>query len=271
MGLDILKVRNARNVNNMELLYKLKLNPDNPRYINEQDFERLKKSILSFGKMLVDRPIKYDENFVVWGGNQRLIAIKNLLGQGLLKDEDIDERWFSPMMGGYKDDKEKREFAIKDNSPQGISGGWDTDKLTGGEWDNLPLLDWGLDIEAWANGNGQELENEKDGLREDFSQKVGEVIYKPKQTNWKPEELFSIETKFDKEIENIKNEGLKQLFKLRTVYFATLNFVKIADYYAYQATPEEQKLFEKLGLIILDKDGLIENGFSELIDEEKNG
>ena len=57
---------------------KLKPNPNNPRSINKTKFERLKKSITEFPKMLELRPIVVDENFVVLGGNMRLKALKDL-------------------------------------------------------------------------------------------------------------------------------------------------------------------------------------------------
>ena len=57
---------------------KLKPNSKNPRTISKKKFERLKKSITDFHKMLELRPIVVDENFVVLGGNMRLRALKEL-------------------------------------------------------------------------------------------------------------------------------------------------------------------------------------------------
>ena len=57
------------------------------------------------------------------------------------------------------------------------------------------------------------------------------------------------------------------MLTLRKHWFVDFNFSKIADYYAYQATPKEQKVFEALGLVLLDKNQLIENGFAQVIDE----
>ena len=145
-------------------------------------------------------------------------------------------------------EEQKREFIIKDNISNGI---WDTEALAK-EWADLPLVDWGLNLPNWLN--------------KDYSQKLGEVIYEPKETNHKVSDLFQKETKFDKEIQEVKNEELKELLKARVLMFYNFDFAKIADYYAYQATPEEQRIMEKLALVLLDKDKLIENGFSKLID-----
>lgn len=60
------------------ILNKLKLNPKNPRTISKVQFEKLKKSIKSFPRMLELRPIVYDDDMIVLGGNMRLRAIKEL-------------------------------------------------------------------------------------------------------------------------------------------------------------------------------------------------
>ena len=57
------------------------------------------------------------------------------------------------------------------------------------------------------------------------------------------------------------------------LFFTAFNFSKIADYYAYQSTPQEKALFEKMALVLLDRDGLIANGFASIVEEvkEENG
>ena len=49
-------------------------NSDNPRYIKEDKFNKLVKSIKEFPEMLEKRPIVVDENMIVLGGNMRLRA-----------------------------------------------------------------------------------------------------------------------------------------------------------------------------------------------------
>lgn len=53
----------------------------------------------------------------------------------------------------------------------------------------------------------------------------------------------------------------------RLSYFVNFKMDKIAGYYCNNATPEEQKAFEALGLVILDHDKAIENGFLEYVDK----
>lgn len=69
---------------------------------------------------------------------------------------------------------------------------------------------------------------------------------------------------FDNLIAGIENEELRKMLEIRKAWFCDFNFGKIADYYAYQATAKEQRVFERLGLVLLDRDQLIENGFADI-------
>ncbi len=138
----------------------LKTNPSNPRRINKDQFERLKKSIGSFTKMLEIRPIAYDEDGVIWGGNMRYEALKAL---GI----EMKPEYFKELKGFTLE--EKREFAIRDNIELGE---WDDDILAN-EWSDLPLDDWGIDTKGW------EKEVEEDDVpevsEEEPVSKLGEV------------------------------------------------------------------------------------------------
>jgi len=82
----------------------LKENPNNPRFIKDDKFKKLVKSIKEFPEMLKLRPIVIDENNMVLGGNMRLKALKELkIGETyFVKAEDLTE-------------DQKKEFVIKDN------------------------------------------------------------------------------------------------------------------------------------------------------------
>jgi len=138
----------------------LKTNPSNPRRINKDQFERLKKSIGSFTKMLEIRPIAYDEDGVIWGGNMRYEALKAL-------NIEMKPEYFKELKGFTLE--EKREFAIRDNIELGE---WDDDILAN-EWGDLPLDDWGIDTKGW------EKEVEEDDVPEVSDEepisKLGEV------------------------------------------------------------------------------------------------
>lgn len=110
---------------------KLIPNPNNPRSINKVRFEKLKKSIKEFPKMLELRPIVVDENFIVLGGNMRLQAIKEL---GISEVPYIQEKDLT--------EEQKKQFVIKDNTS---FGEWDWDMLANG-WDNVELKEWGIEV-----------------------------------------------------------------------------------------------------------------------------
>jgi DNA modification methylase len=112
----------------------IKENPDNPRYIKDDKFVKLKQSIIDFPEMLQLRPIVIDNNNMVLGGNMRLRAIKELgYNYGfVVRADSLSE-------------KQKKEFIIKDNIPFGEN---DWDKLA--EWDQDELKSWGMDLpESW--------------------------------------------------------------------------------------------------------------------------
>ena len=58
------------------LLNLIKENPNNPRFIRDENFEKLVKSIREFPKMLEARPLVLDKDNMVLGGNMRLKALK---------------------------------------------------------------------------------------------------------------------------------------------------------------------------------------------------
>lgn len=53
------------------ILSELKPNPENPRNIQPEKLDKLAQSIKDFPKMMVKRPIVYDENKIIIGGNMR--------------------------------------------------------------------------------------------------------------------------------------------------------------------------------------------------------
>ena len=123
-----------------ELLAKLQPNPDNPRKdITSKELAELKESIKNFPEMLQTRQIVYDENFIVQGGNKRLLALRELEEEGF---EILDTFFIS--CAGWTNAK-KKEFIIKDNTH---SSQWDDDILIE-KWGDLPLQDWGIETKYW--------------------------------------------------------------------------------------------------------------------------
>jgi ParB-like chromosome segregation protein Spo0J len=129
----------------------IKPNPNNPRQIKGEKFDKLKASIESFPRMMSLRPMVVDNDNVLLGGNMRLAAIKAL---GM---KEIPDEWV--VRADDLTDEQKREFIVKDNVG---FGEWDWDLLAN-EWDDLPLDDWGLDLPSFedeADDQGVEAEKE---------------------------------------------------------------------------------------------------------------
>ncbi len=244
--------------------------PRNPRWIRDARFEALKKSIEDAPEMLDLREILVyslsgikgkDGKYIVVGGNMRLRALREL-GYTEAPCKVLDPA--TPM-------EKLREYTIKDNEGFGQN---DFDILAN-EWDGAELSGWGMEAAEWGdiepsdegdgdsggegNGNGEELDSK-------YSQNIGKVIYEPKNTNHAVSDLYEMPgDEYEDAIEALENEELKAMLRVRKDWFCNFNFSRIADYYAYQASPEEQRVFEKLGLVLLDRDQLIENGFAEII------
>jgi hypothetical protein len=126
-------------------LSAIKKNPNNPRSIRGEQFERLKKSITEFPQMMALRPIVVDAEGVTLGGNMRLEALKTL---GF---KEIPDEWVK--RADELTEEQKREFVVKDNAG---FGDWDWDELANA-WSDLPLIEWGLDLPAaWLEATGGE-------------------------------------------------------------------------------------------------------------------
>lgn len=109
----------------------IKENKKNPRYIRDNNFKKLVKSIKEFPEMLEYRPIIVDDNMTILGGNMRYKAAK---AAGLFEVFIIVAEGWSK--------KQKEQFIIKDNVG---FGDWDWDILAN-EWDVKELNDWGLHL-----------------------------------------------------------------------------------------------------------------------------
>lgn len=127
----------------------IKLNPSNPRQINEKRFNQLKESIEKFPKMLELRPIVIKPDGVILGGNMRYRVLENLGWK-------VKPEWVKVADKLTKD--EERKFVIEDNIE---SGQWDWDIL-GNEWSDLPLEEWGIPIGNWS----EDINKEWDGMPE---------------------------------------------------------------------------------------------------------
>lgn len=148
-----------------EILYlsQITTNEENPRYITDDNFNKLVKSLLTFPRMLELRPIVIDSHYCILGGNMRYKALKHIAAmsekeiadiidnenrieqteKAVLKSKwEVWKRNQNVLCVRTKDlsDEEKREFIIKDNASYGE---WDFEALNA-KWNTLPLNDWGI-------------------------------------------------------------------------------------------------------------------------------
>lgn len=114
----------------------IKPNPSNPRVLKDWQYQKLKKSITEFPKMLELRPIVVDDDGIILGGNMRYRILQEL------KYKEVEIVRASELT-----EEEKKRFIIADN----VSfGEWDNEVLAN-EWDVELLNDWGLDLDFDTN------------------------------------------------------------------------------------------------------------------------
>jgi len=159
-------------------LKDIKPNPNNPRVLRDDKFQKLKQSITEFPKMLSLRPMVIDENNVVLGGNMRLRALQEL---GFT---DVDEAWVKRSSDLTED--EKKRFIIADNV---AFGEWDWDTLAN-DWEVVDLEAWGLEIPQFN----------QDINLDDFFE----------ENNEEKEEKFKIILEYTEDDFNLVNEALKK-------------------------------------------------------------
>lgn len=223
-------------------LTDIKPNPNNPRVIKDDKFDKLVKSIKDFPKMMELRPMVINSDNIVLGGNMRLKALKEL------GYKEVPNEWVKRAEDLTED--EQRQFIIKDNVGFGEH---DWEVLTT-EWDVDELSEWGLDIP-----NKKEVD-EKDLFDIDLP------FYEPSEIKPEINELANI----DKTIELINKidllkieDNLKEILKIRASFFTDFNFQKIADFY-YKESDEVKEVFKDLGLVILAPKEAIKKGFISL-------
>lgn len=129
-------------------LCEIKRNPNNPRVIKDDRFEKLKKSIEEFPKMMKLRPMVINSDNVVLGGNMRLKALQDL------GYKEIPDDWVK--RAEELTEEEQHRFIIADNVG---FGEWDWVDLDV-NWDADKLDEWGLELpEDWDT---EELEENSD-------------------------------------------------------------------------------------------------------------
>ena len=133
-----------------------------------------------------------------------------------------------------------KEFVIKDNL---AFGEWDWDMLAN-EWDAEELDDWGLELPI-------ETETERLSKLE-----YTDIYYEPKnQPKLKLADCLNMD-KFNAKLKVIEESPLenqqKQLMQWFAYRFVKIDFESVANYYFFNASEDEQKVMERLRLVLCD-------------------
>ena len=151
---------------------KIKINPNNPRFIKDEKFKSLVKSLIELPVMTELREIVVDEDNVIIGGNMRYRAAKEAgwkeIPTKVFTREMADEN--NKLTNQNKTYEQYcKEIMIKDN----ISGGeWDWELLSS-QFEKEELEDWGLDVDKWKED--EVVEDEVPEVTENPVSKLGEV------------------------------------------------------------------------------------------------
>lgn len=180
-------------------VHKLSLNtgqipevPKNPRFIRDERFKKLVKSLEDNPEMLSARELlvyNYDGELIVIGGNMRLRAAKEL-GFKQLPCKILDD--LTP--------EQIRAFVIKDN----VSFGSDDFESLANEWDSIELEEWGMevprfeqqDIIDYSDKNKEIDVDDLDGIMTiklnyteneywEVKEKLSKIAQTPEQAVWK--------------------------------------------------------------------------------------
>lgn len=140
-------------------LKDIKPNPDNPRFIKDDKFEKLVKSLKEFPEMSEVREIVINKDNVILGGNMRFKAMQ---AAGWTEAPVRVVNW--------PEDKQK-EFIIKDN----VSGGeWDWDAVAN-QYELEDLDAWGVDLPESLLPEEEIVEDEAPPVADVAVSKLGEI------------------------------------------------------------------------------------------------
>lgn len=153
---------------------EIKLNESNPRFIKDDKFKKLVKSIKDLPQMLDIRPIVVNKDMMVLGGNMRL---KACVEAGLIEVPII--------IADNLTKEQEKEFLIKDNVG---FGEWDWD-IIANEFNDEQVIEWGLDIPVWDDYSDKNKEVDIDSLD---SEMIIKLKYTEEEYNLVREQLSKI-------------------------------------------------------------------------------
>lgn len=214
----------------------------NPRRISESEMETLKSSIMANPDYFEARPIILSNRtgkLVIIAGNQRYEAARGL---GMKEVPTV-------LLEGLSEERE-REITIRDNVS---NGDWDYDELAN-SWNLEELSEWGVDI--------PNLEKTK----EDKEVRLVPV-YIPRGEEVDVRECFDDRATREmiQDIDRLEcSDDLKQLMRERASFFTLFDYERLAELYS-SANENVQRMFERLGLVVLVDDDAVEEAEEDLM------
>lgn len=242
-------------------------NPDNPRFIREENAARLAASLDKFGQ---PETIAIGPNNELYNGHQRLTTWLKRYGPDYEVDVRVSER---PLT-----DDEWREFVVTIHD--GTSGTWDMEAIDRlyrpDELEAWGFPTWGrrlLDDDLYDGGDEVPepdpwLDDEPvDGLPAKYTRKIKPPIYQPREERPDIALLFDSSRTLELLREIDAADGItdaeRTFLRMAAYRHTVLRFDRIADYYAY-AGPAMKHLMEESAVVIIDFDRAIELGFVRL-------
>ena len=230
------------------------LNPAeyNPRQLTDKQYKQLKKSLKTFGcvepVVINSNPMRKD---IIVGGHQRCKVWADL-GNDTIPTVEVE-----------LDEAAEMELNVRLNKN---TGEFDIDALAN-FFDENELKEWGF--EDHELGMCYDEDEDED---ENYTRKIEAPVYEPSLEKPQEWELVDREKAFRliEEIDKSKaSEDQKEFLKIAAERHNVFNYSKVADYYSH-ADKDIQELMEKSGLVIIDFDKAIENGFVQLTEELNN-
>lgn len=232
--------------------------PANPRFIQDENFEKLKRSIEEDPEMLGYRELlvyPLGDKYIIVGGNMRYRAMTELGYKEapckiLPKETPVDKL---------------RAYTIKDNNG---FGEWNWDLLINDGWDMAELDAWGMDMSGFdMTDNGGDLPKQDEDINQNpYSNVLDSPIYQPTGACPSISDILDTE-KTDSLLSEINSssipEDIKQMLRICSYRHTKINFSLMAEYYAH-APKEVQELMEKNALVIIDYNSAIEQGYAIL-------
>lgn len=144
----------------------IKPNPNNPRVIRDDKFDKLCRSLADFPQMMELRPIIIDADSVILGGNMRYQALR---ASG---KTEIPDAWVK--QASELTEAQKQEFIIKDNVG---FGEWDFELLAS-MFSSDDLDAWGVDLPEMESVEMPEVKEDNHEIPDDIETDIvlGDLI-----------------------------------------------------------------------------------------------